>query len=127
MRFATALALLLAAVLLVGGTHSRGPAADDLPKAKGEGPHMTGDVPKDMRVMNDMTVKYLGKKDADYEKRFIDAMIPHHEGAVRSAKHALENSNRPEVKEMAKKMIEDQEKEIETLKKWRKEWYGTEK
>lgn len=76
-------------------------------------------------MMNARMVKYLGHKDADYEKRFIDMMIPHHEGAVLSAKHALERSNRPELKEMARKAIEDQSKEIETLKKWRTEWYGS--
>ncbi|MBX9582970.1 MAG: DUF305 domain-containing protein [Gemmataceae bacterium] len=126
MRTFTAFALLLAAVLTAGFT--RGTPADDTPKAKGGGhDHTSGDLPKDMRAMNDKMVKYLGHKDADYEKRFIDLMIPHHEGAIRSAKHALEHSNRPELKEMAKKAIEDQGKEIEKLKTWRKEWYGTEK
>ena len=128
MRFVTAIVLLLAALLVVGGSQNRGPAADDPPKDKADGhDHKAGDVPKDMRMMNDKMVKYLGHKDADYEKRFIDMMIPHHEGAIRSAKHALEQSNKPELKEMAKKAIEDQGKEIEQLKKWRKEWYGEEK
>lgn len=127
MRFVTAITLLLAALLLVGGTQNRGPAADD-PKGKAGGHHhMTGDMPKDIRMMNEMMVKHLGKKDAEYEKRFIDMMIPHHEGAILAAKNALENSNRPELKEMAKKSMEEQEKEIAKLKKWRKEWYGSEK
>ncbi len=40
------------------------------------------------------------------------------------AKHALENANQPELKAMARDVIAAQEKEIEQLKKWRREWYG---
>ena len=126
MRFVTATVLMLVAVLVTGLAQDK--RAPDAPKkADGHDHHAAGDVPKDMRAMNEKMVKYLGHKDADYEKRFIDMMIPHHEGAVRAAKHALEHSNRPELKEMLKKTVEDQEKEIEKLKKWRKEWYGAEK
>ena len=122
MRFVAAFTLVLSAVLVTGLAQDKQPADDTKGKADKH-----GDAPKDMRAMNDMMVKYLGHKDADYEKRFIDLMIPHHEGAIQSAKHALEHSNRPELKEMAKQAIEDQGKEIEQLKKWRKEWYGSEK
>ena len=126
MRYVTATALMLGAVLATTAAQSPTPPAAGQPgKAAGHDHHAAGDVPKDMRMMNDRMVKYLGHKDADYEKRFIDMMIPHHEGAVLSAKHALEHSNRPELKEMARKAIEDQSKEIETLKKWRTEWYGS--
>lgn len=123
MRSVSALALVLVAVLLAGTAQDKGPTAEG-PKGKGAPAHESGDMAKDMRAMNDRMVGHLGRKDAEYEKRFIDMMIPHHEGAIRSARHALEHSNRPELKEMAKKAIEDQQKEIEQLKKWRKEWYG---
>lgn len=88
------------------------------------GMKMSGDMDKDMRMMNDRMVKHLGTKDPKYEDRFIDMMIPHHEGAIRMANHALENANRPELKAMARDVIAAQEKEIEQLKKWRREWYG---
>ena len=126
MRYLTAATLVLGVALLTGLAGDGRPADD--PKGKAGGKDDTGgDVPRDMRAMNDRMVKYLGHKDADYEKRFIDMMIPHHEGAIRSAEHALEHSNRPEVKEMAKKAVEEQKKEIEKLRAWRKEWYGSEK
>jgi uncharacterized protein (DUF305 family) len=85
---------------------------------------MTGDMAKDMRMMNEMTVKKLGKGDAEYDKRFIDMMIPHHEGAVLMAKDALKNSNRKEIRDMAEKMIKAQEEEIAELRKLRSAWYG---
>jgi uncharacterized protein (DUF305 family) len=83
-----------------------------------------GDMHKQMQAMNKMMVQHLGESDTDYERRFIDMMIPHHEGAIMMARHALEHANRPELKEMAKKIIEEQEKEIAHLKHWRQEWYG---
>ena len=85
---------------------------------------LTGDMVKDMRMMNKMMVKDLGKGDGEYDARFIDMMIPHHEGAVMMAKDALQNANHQDLKEMAAKMIKDQQKEIDQLKKWRQEWYG---
>ena len=88
---------------------------------------MTGDMQKDMQMMNKMMVDHLGENDPEYEARFIDMMVPHHEGAVMMAQHALEHANRDELKKMSKKMIQDQQKEIDQLKQWRKEWYGADK
>ncbi|MGV3484698.1 MAG: DUF305 domain-containing protein [Planctomycetaceae bacterium] len=78
----------------------------------------------DMRAMNQKMVQALGEADAEYEKRFIDMMIPHHEGAVLMAKDALKKASKPELKKMAEKMIQEQEKEIAMLKAYRAQWYG---
>ena len=78
---------------------------------------------KQMQTMNEMMVKHLGKKDAQYERRFIDMMIPHHQGAIMMAEHAMQNANRPELKKMAEEIILAQKKEIAQLKQWRKDWY----
>lgn len=92
---------------------------------KAESAH-ADDMAASMKKMNEMMVHHLGKKDAEYERRFIDMMIPHHEGAVLMAEHALKHSNKPELKRMAEKMIESQQKEIEQLRQWREEWYRAE-
>jgi uncharacterized protein (DUF305 family) len=65
----------------------------------------------------------LGSADANYDLRFIDGMIPHHEGAVVMAKEALQKSKRPEIKKLANGIIKAQDKEIAELKQWRKAWY----
>jgi uncharacterized protein (DUF305 family) len=65
----------------------------------------------------------LGPADADYDLRFIDAMIPHHEGALVMAKDLLEKSKRPELQKLAKNIIAAQDKEIAQMKKWRQTWY----
>jgi uncharacterized protein (DUF305 family) len=65
----------------------------------------------------------LGPADADFDLRFIDGMIPHHEGAVVMAQEALQKSNRPEIKQLAQAIIDAQEQEIAELKEWRSTWY----
>lgn len=82
------------------------------------------DMNKRMQMMNKMMVQHLGEGDQQYDARFIDMMIPHHEGAVMMARHALKHSQHPELKAMAEKVIKDQEKEIKQMKEWRKAWYG---
>jgi len=82
------------------------------------------DMPQQMVQMNQMIPGYLGQKDAEFDKRFIDMMIPHHEGAIIAAKQVLASSDRPELKQMAEKMIQAQEAEVRELKQWRAAWYG---
>ena len=79
---------------------------------------------KHMSMMNDMMVKHLGQKDADYEDRFIDMMIPHHEGAIRMAEDAQSKATHPEIRKMALSIIGAQKKEITQMEQWRKRWYG---
>jgi uncharacterized protein (DUF305 family) len=65
----------------------------------------------------------LGLADANYDLRFIDGMIPHHEGGVVMAKEALQKSKRPEIKKLATEIIKAQDREIVELKQWRSSWY----
>ncbi len=66
----------------------------------------------------------LGPADADFDLRFMDAMIPHHQGAVKMAQEARQNSKRPEIKKLAQSIIADQDKEIAQMQQWRKAWYA---
>lgn len=52
------------------------------------------------------------------DKDFAMMMIPHHESAVRMAKNELSYGMKAGLKQMAKKMITDQTKEIDKFKKW---------
>jgi uncharacterized protein (DUF305 family) len=65
----------------------------------------------------------LGPADASFDLRFIDAMIPHHEGAVVMAKEALQKSKRPQIQTLAKAIVQAQDKEIAQMKQWRTAWY----
>lgn len=55
---------------------------------------------------------------------YIDAMIPHHEGALAMAEEALAKSSRPEIQELAGTIIASQQVEIDQMTQWRQTWYG---
>jgi uncharacterized protein (DUF305 family) len=66
----------------------------------------------------------LGAADDQFDLRFLNAMLPHHEGALTMAKEALEKSDRPEIKQLAQDILTSQQQEIDQMKQWRKSWYN---
>jgi len=58
-----------------------------------------------------------------FDKAFIDAMIPHHESAIAMANAALEESDNPEIRGIARAIVEAQEEEIARMEAWRQDWY----
>ena len=62
---------------------------------------------------------------AAFDRQFIDMMVPHHQGAVEMAKIARQRAEHAEIKEMAAKIIRTQDAEINTMKAWRKSWFGS--
>jgi uncharacterized protein (DUF305 family) len=59
------------------------------------------------------------------DKAFIDAMVPHHQGAIEMARVALKNAEHEEIKELSHNIISSQQAEIEELKSIKKEEFGT--
>jgi len=66
----------------------------------------------------------LGKADEEFDLRFINAMIPHHEGALVMAEQVLERSDRPELQQIAEDILTTQQAEIDQMQQWRQEWYS---
>ena len=66
----------------------------------------------------------LGPADAEFDLRFINAMIPHHEGAVDMAEDLRAKSDRPEMQALADDIISAQQAEIDQMEAWRQSWYG---
>jgi uncharacterized protein (DUF305 family) len=58
-----------------------------------------------------------------FDRAFIDAMIPHHESAIEMAGVALDESENPEIREIAGAIVDAQEREIAQMRDWRQEWY----
>ncbi len=56
---------------------------------------------------------------------FVDAMVPHHEGAVEMAEVALENAEHEEIRTLAREIIDAQQAEIEEFGRMRGELGGT--
>lgn len=82
-------------------------------------------VPMSAAQRDSMMMKMdLGAADAEFDLRFMNAMIPHHEGAIVMAKDALNKAQHPEVKQLAKEIIASQQAEIDQMNQWRKNWYG---
>ncbi|OGC86223.1 hypothetical protein A3D70_01790 [Candidatus Adlerbacteria bacterium RIFCSPHIGHO2_02_FULL_54_18] len=61
---------------------------------------------------------------ADFDREFINEMIPHHEMAVMMAQMLAAGTGRPEMKQLASDIIASQSSEIETMRGWLKSWYG---
>ena len=62
---------------------------------------------------------------ADFDKTFIEEMIPHHQMAVMMANMLLQGTNRPEMKKLAKDIITAQTKEIKQMRQWYSDWEYT--
>ncbi len=64
------------------------------------------------------------KKDADFDKAFLEMMPKHHHMAVEMAEQAENKSTHPELKELAAKIAKDQQDEIKQMKSWATSWFG---
>jgi uncharacterized protein (DUF305 family) len=64
------------------------------------------------------------KKDADFDKAFLEMMPKHHHMAVEMAEQAENKSTHPELKEFASKIAKNQQNEINQMKSWATSWFG---
>ncbi|MCP9486263.1 MAG: DUF305 domain-containing protein [Gaiellaceae bacterium MAG52_C11] len=61
-----------------------------------------------------------------FDRAFIDAMVPHHESAIEMATAAKEAGlSQPELVEVADDILAMQQLEINQMKDWRGEWFGS--
>jgi uncharacterized protein (DUF305 family) len=92
----------VAILTLIGGTA--------LAQHSGSSPLMDAMTKMD----KEMPKTHTGNTDVDFAKM----MIPHHQGAIDMAKVELQSGKDPMLRQMAEKLIKDQEKEIAELKQW---------
>jgi len=59
----------------------------------------------------------------DFDKAFIEEMIPHHQLAIMMANMLQSGTNRPPMQQLAKNIIESQSKEIQQMQAWYTQWY----
>lgn len=69
-------------------------------------------------------IRDMGIKDDAFDLRFLDAMIDHHEGAIKMLGDIIVPTSKKEIHEMATGGIIGLSKDVEIMKKWRSEWYG---
>jgi uncharacterized protein (DUF305 family) len=78
-------------------------------------PGMASSMNMDMSQMQSMSGKQL-------DLMFIDMMIPHHQGAVDMSKDAPMKAEHQEIKDLAQRIIDSQQKEIDQMKQWKENW-----
>ncbi|AXH93629.1 DUF305 domain-containing protein [Micromonospora aurantiaca] len=78
-------------------------------------PGMNSDMPGMMsdQEMADLTAA----KGTDFDKKFAQMMIAHHNGAIEMAKTEQANGSNPDAKALAAKIAADQAAEVRTLQK----------
>ena len=59
-----------------------------------------------------------------FDRAFVDAMIPHHLGAIAMAQAVLERAENPEVRELAQSIVTGQLGEVERMREFRRERFG---
>jgi uncharacterized protein (DUF305 family) len=64
------------------------------------------------------------KTAPDFDRSFIEQMIPHHRMGVMMAAHAEWNSQHPELRAMEAAMVRVQTQEIEQMAQWYRQWFG---
>ncbi|WP_254957025.1 DUF305 domain-containing protein [Cyanobium sp. Cruz CV13-4-11] len=65
------------------------------------------------------------KNASDFDRAFIQQMIPHHRMGVMMASMAQTNSQHPQLLAMQQAMVKAQSQEIEQMAQWYRSWYGT--
>jgi uncharacterized protein (DUF305 family) len=59
-----------------------------------------------------------------FDQEFINQMIPHHQMALMMAQMVLSGSDRKEIQDLARSIIQTQSAEIEQMRSWYRSWYG---
>lgn len=82
-------------------------------------PGMSGGHPMNMQA----DVDALQIAPEPFDLAFIDTMIPHHQSAIDAAQMVIDLAVHPEIRELARQVIEAQQKEIDQMMSWRQKWY----
>lgn len=77
---------------------------------------------EDLMPMGEMSIREDEEKP--FDQRFMEAMIPHHQGAIHMAEMALANAEHEEIRTIAQAIIDAQQAEIEQMHGWLAEWYS---
>lgn len=77
----------------------------------------------DMGMMDDAEMEELrGLEGDEFDRRFMEAMIVHHEGAIDMAERVQADGQDAEVGDLAMEVIDAQQAEIEQMRRWLDEW-----
>lgn len=75
-----------------------------------------------MGMMGDDSDLTTLENATDFDKAFVEEMIPHHQMAVMMAGMLRGGTNRPEMKKLADNIITAQNREIGQMRQWLSKW-----
>ncbi|MDO8498097.1 MAG: DUF305 domain-containing protein [bacterium] len=75
-----------------------------------------------MGMMGDVSDMTRLEQATDFDKAFVEEMIPHHQMAVMMASMLKNGTNRPEMKKLADDITTAQTNEIDQMRGWLIEW-----
>lgn len=64
-------------------------------------------------------------KARDFDKAFIEAMIPHHQMALMMSNMALAHGEKADLNNLARSIITNQSAEVQQMRTWYKQWYNS--
>lgn len=113
----------------VSATSDRDFTANEFPHEDEMMPHMSGDdiVDNDgelRHMMDEMMLIGRGQTGEAYEEAWLRGMIVHHLGAIEMSETLLEETDRPELIELANNIIASQSTEVEQMKTWLRTWFN---
>lgn len=82
----------------------------------------TDSVNNSVMTMHDMTNDLKQKSGDAFDEAFIRYMIEHHQSAVDMAELAEARAKHPEVKQLSTEITSAQQQEIESMRKWQRDW-----
>ncbi len=60
------------------------------------------------------------------ERQFLELMIAHHQEAIDRSNEIQERTTTPKLLQFSQNVVEAQQKEVDTMQRWLKLWYGNE-
>lgn len=61
----------------------------------------------------------------DFDREFIEQMVPHHQMAIMMSRMAGGSTSRSEMRRLTESIIRTQSREIQDMRRWYQEWYGS--
>ena len=83
---------------------------------------MGGSQSMHMGMMGNETDSARLENSADFDRAFVEDMIPHHQMAVMMASMLKDGSSRPEMRKLADEIIAAQTSEIDQMRTWLTAW-----
>jgi uncharacterized protein (DUF305 family) len=120
-RSLTVLAAALALFALCGGFAYAATTTDQTTTA------MTSTMPMGSTSTGMSTGDGMLPTGPNFDRTFIDNMVPHHKGAIAMARIELAKGTRLQLRALARGIITAQNSEIGLMKGWRSRWYGSPK